>query len=58
MKCPYCGKPLKYANTIDTEICDEEYTEIENHYCENCNKNFLREVYWKMIYENEKWEEV
>ena len=53
MKCPYCGKPLKYEDTIDTEIYNDKYIEIENHYCENCNKNFLREVHWEMIYKNE-----
>ena len=58
MKCPYCGKPLEYIDTIDTENCDEQYTEFETHYCENCNKSFLREVYWKMVYNGEQWEEV
>lgn len=57
MNCPYCGKPLTYDDTIDTENCDKRYTEFETYYCENCKKNFLREVYWKMVYDCDKWEE-
>lgn len=57
MNCPYCGKPLTYDDTIDTEELDERYIQSEIHYCENCKKSFLRKVYWKMVYECEKWEE-
>ena len=58
MKCPYCRKPIEYTDTIDTENYNEQYTELETYYCENCNKVFLREVYWKLVYDSEQWKEI
>ena len=57
MNCPYCGKPLTFDDTIDTEEFDEYYIQSEIHYCKNCKKTFLHKVYWKMVYECEEWEE-
>ena len=52
-KKTYC-----YENrTIDTENYNNQYIELETYYCENCNKSFLREVYWKMVYGSEQWKE-
>ena len=38
MKCPYCGQPLEYTDTIDTEECNEQYIQTETHYCKNAIK--------------------
>ena len=57
MKCPYCGRPLKYTDTIDTEECDEQYIQTETHYCKKCNKTFVRKIVWQLVYEYDTWEE-
>lgn len=55
MKYPYCGKLLTYSDTIDTEQIDEQYMEKEVYYCEHCSISFLRQVYWKMVYNGDEW---
>lgn len=58
MNCPCCGKPLIYDDTIDTELVSGQYMEKEIYYCEHCERTFLRQAYYKMVYKNDKWEEI